>query len=194
MKKSLEVMEKHSGILSGQIVGIDKDLKVIDKELNELLQKKKYCESKNDNLGVNASAIKAGKRDKAKNNLKDLKKELVKLNTSITRIRRVVATVIDVKEDDIKMYEREYKATKAGYKAMKAASSALKNNAGNDLEAMALQSIQDSIESSLGDIQVFLETAEDVMNNVDIQNGVFEQRGFDTLANLEVKMLQNLKN
>ena len=84
----------------------------------------------------------------------------------------------------IKKQERE--AIKSGYSAMKRAMSIV--NGDPDKKMMfdqAMEAIVDDISSKIGEMERFIEVSSTFIESIDLQNGVYEQKGLELLQQME---------
>lgn len=89
-------------------------------------------------------------------------------------------------EDQVKVKEQERDAIRAGHSAMSSAMSIIKGD--TDKRAMfdqAMESIADDVSNKVGEMERFMEMSSDFMDSVDLQNGVFEEKGLKMLEEYE---------
>ena len=89
-------------------------------------------------------------------------------------------------EDQIELKDQERKAMMASHSAMKSAMSIIKGD--TDKRAMfdqALEAIADDVSGKVGEMERFMEMSEDFMSSVDLQNGIFEDKGMEMLEKWE---------
>lgn len=91
-------------------------------------------------------------------------------------------------KDQVRVKEQEYKAIKASNSAMKSAMSIIKGDP--DKRAMfdqTMEHLADDVSNKMGEMEQFMEMSSDFMNSIDVQNGVFEEKGLKMLEEYEKK-------
>ena len=101
------------------------------------------------------------------------------------------AEMIQIKDKEAdrilaKIKEQEYKAITAGNSAMQSAMSIIKGDA--DKRAMfdaAMDAIATDVSQKVGEMEEFMSLSENFMQSIDLQNGVFEEKGMAMLEKWE---------
>ena len=89
-------------------------------------------------------------------------------------------------EDQVMVKQQEREAIRASHGAMKSAMNIISGN--TDKRYMfdqALEAIADDVSMKVGEMERFMEMSESFMNSVDLQNGVFEEKGMKMLEKWE---------
>ena len=98
-------------------------------------------------------------------------------------------------KDQVKLKEQERKAIRASHSAMKSAMSVISGDP--DKRAMfdaAMESITEDVANKVGEMEEFMEMSADFMDSVDLQNGIFEEKGLKMLEEWEKKSTLLLLN
>ncbi|WP_236975968.1 PspA/IM30 family protein [Membranihabitans maritimus] len=91
----------------------------------------------------------------------------------------------DVK-DQVFLKDQERKAIIAGQNAMRSAMDIIKGDEDKkELFDKALEAVADDVSQKVGEMEEFMEMSEDFMNSIDLQNGVFEEKGLELLEKWE---------
>ncbi len=129
---------------------------------------------------------KAGRLRDSNMKLEDLYKRMEVLYRVLSKMYENSAVLAEDIEDQVELKERERKAMLAGHSAMKSAMSIIKGD--SDKRAMfdqALEAIADDVSSKVGEMERFMEMSEDFMSSIDLQNGIFEEKGMEMLEKWE---------
>ena len=89
-------------------------------------------------------------------------------------------------ENEVRIKKQEREAIKSGYSAMKRAMSII--NGDPDKKMMfdqAMDAIVDDISSKIGEMERFMEVSSTFIESIDLQNGVYEQKGIELLEKME---------
>lgn len=134
------------------------------------------------------STRQAGRLKSAATELSDVYARLEALYRVITKIQENASFVLEDKEQEVNLMKDKWTAIKAAKSAMDSAMSVLKGS--KDERALfeeAADYINDDLSTKIGEIEFMLESSETIMNNIDLQNGVFQQKGMDMLKEFEEK-------
>lgn len=120
--------------------------------------------------------------------LEDLYRKMEVLYRVLTKMHENSAILVEDVEDQVKVKEAERKAMMAGHSAMQSAMNVIKGD--KDKRAMfdaALEAVADDVSNKVGEMERFMELSENFMKSVDLQNGVFEEKGLQLLEEWERK-------
>jgi hypothetical protein len=125
--------------------------------------------------------------------LQDSTKTFQELHTKIEMIYRVLSkmytncgVLIEDTEDSIEQKETEWKTIRIAHSAMKSAMSVINGN--SDKRALfeqALDYMATDLDTKVGEMQRFMEVSQNFLDGVDLQNGVFEEKGLEMLEQWE---------
>ncbi len=91
----------------------------------------------------------------------------------------------DIK-DQVFLKEQERKAILASHTAMRSAMDVVKGDGDKkEMFDRALETVADDVSQKVGEMEEFMVMSEDFMNSIDIQNGVFEEKGLQLLEKWE---------
>jgi hypothetical protein len=129
---------------------------------------------------------KAGRLKESNVKLEDLYKKMEVLYRVLTKMYENSSIMMEDIEDQVKVKEQEREAIRASHGAMKSAMNIISGN--TDKRFMfdqALEAIADDVSMKVGEMERFMEMSEGFMNSVDLQNGVFEEKGMRMLEKWE---------
>jgi hypothetical protein len=89
-------------------------------------------------------------------------------------------------KDQVQLKEQERKAIRTSHSAMKSAMSVMSGDP--DKRAMfdaAMEAITDDVANKVGEMERFMEMSSNVMNSIDLQQGIFEDEGLKMLEQWE---------
>jgi len=110
------------------------------------------------------------------------------LNRVLNRMHDNAEILLEDTRDQVSLKEQERKAIRASHSAMKSAMSIISGDP--DQRAMfdmAMEQIAEDVANKVGEMERFMELSSNFMNSVDIQNGVFEEKGMQMLEEWEQK-------
>ena len=89
-------------------------------------------------------------------------------------------------KDQVNLKEQERKAIRTSHSAMKSAMSVMSGDP--DKRAMfdaAMEAVADDVANKVGEMERFMEMSSNLMQSIDLQNGVFEEEGMNMLEKWE---------
>ena len=104
------------------------------------------------------------------------------LSRILMKMRGSVNFLLEDTKDEVRMKELEYKSIKAAHKAMKGAEALIQGDEAKQLFEQTCEHIAEDIANKLGEMETFMELSEDFMTNVDLQNGVWDEKGLETVS------------
>ncbi len=131
---------------------------------------------------------KAGRLKESNVKLETLLKKMEVMQRVLTKMSDNSYILIEDIEDQVKIKSQEQKAILASHSAMKSAMNIIKGD--KDKKAMfdqAMEVITDDVSLKVGEMENFMDMSEDFMNSIDIQNGIFEEKGMKMLEEWEAK-------
>lgn len=187
LKDNLAKINRQISNVKGQIVMLKNQIAENKKQIKQNFQ---TVESAGDDsrfaLNKKLAMRSAGRLNDSTKTLEDMQVKLEGLYRVLNKTYEAADFLIRDIEDDIKVKERERNAILASHSAIRAAMKIIKPE--DDKKAMfdaALEFMAEDIGSKVGDIEHFMEISEGFMNGVDLQNGVFEQQGWELLEQWE---------
>jgi len=185
---NLKKMGKQIGNLKGQA----RKLKTMVSENNKEIEKnimiaRKAKEQKNQKAML-LSTRKAARLKDTNGKYIVLHKKISVLYKVLTKMYSNSEVLLEDTKDQVRVKEQERKAIRASHGAMKSAMSIIKGDP--DKRAMfdqAMEHVADDVASKIGEMEQFMEMSSDFMDSIDLQNGVFEEKGMQMLAEYEKK-------
>lgn len=131
---------------------------------------------------------KAGRLKESNIKYEDLYQRMEVMYRVLTKMYQNSSILLEDIDDQVKMKEQERKALLAGHSAMKSAMSIIKGDP--DKRAMfdmALEEVADDVSQKVGEMEQFMDMSEEFMASVDLQNGIFQEKGMKMLEEWEAK-------
>ncbi|MBT8231367.1 MAG: hypothetical protein HKO66_10960 [Saprospiraceae bacterium] len=188
LKGNLRKMTKQIGKLRGQMHKLKEMIHNNQKEIKTNMQLASKAKQSQQKAVMILKSRKAGRLKDSNLKLDDLYKRMEVLYRVLSKMYENSAILAEDIEDQVKLKEQERKAMLAGHSAMKSAMSIIKGD--SDKKAMfdqALEAIADDVSSKVGEMERFMEMSESFMSSIDLQNGIFEEKGMQMLEEWENK-------
>lgn len=186
LRNNLKKMNMQIGKLRGQMHKLKEQIvnnqKAISSNL-ELASKAKETDRRDVMI---LKSRKAGRLKESNVKLETLYTKMEVLYRVLTKMHENSAIMMEDIEDQVAVKEQERAAIRASHGAMKSAMNIISGN--KDQRYMfdqALEAIADDVSSKVGEMERFMEMSESFMNSVDLQNGVFEEKGMQMLEKWE---------
>jgi hypothetical protein len=186
LEDNLKKMGEQIGALRGQM----RKLKTIQEENATEIDYNMKLAQKAKEQGVEKqmllSSRKAARLKESNDKYAVLENKMTILYRVLTKMYSNSEILLEDTKDQVKLKEEERKAIRASYSAMKSAMSIISGN--SDKRAMfdqALEVIADDVAMKVGEMERFMEMSSSFMESVDLQNGVFEDKGMQMLEEWE---------
>ena len=186
LRSNLKKMRMQIGKLRVQMHKLKEMMVNNQKSIKSNMELAHQAKGSNQNAQVILKTRKAGRLRESNLKLEDLYKRMEVLYRVLTKMYENSAILAEDIEDQIELKDQERKAMMASHSAMKSAMSIIKGD--TDKRAMfdqALEAIADDVSGKVGEMERFMEMSEDFMSSVDLQNGIFEDKGLEMLKKWE---------
>lgn len=186
LKDNLAKLGKQIGEIKGQMRKLRTTIKENDKEIRQNLLIAKKAKEKGDEKHMLLSSRKAARLRESNEKYDTLVKKMDILSRVLNKMYSNSEILLEDTQDQVKVKEQERKAIRASHSAMKSAMSVLSGD--KDKRAMfdqALEHIADDVATKVGEMEQFMEMSSNIMNKIDLQNGVFEEEGVRMLEEFE---------
>jgi hypothetical protein len=195
LESNLIKMRKQIGAIRGQMRKLKNLMEKNAKEIEQNLQLAAAARDANKEKQLLLSTRKAAR-------LKDTNKKYAQLHQKMEVLYRILnkmhsnsEILLEDTKDQVQLKEQERKAIRASHSAMKSAMSVISGDP--DKRAMfdaAMEAIADDVANKVGEMEQFMEMSADFMESVDLQNGIFEEKGLRMLEEWEQKSTLMLLN
>ena len=171
-------MNEHIIKVSGEIVKLERKIKDNTGEVEHSLKIASAAKEQGIQGQMWKEARKAERRRQSTINLSDLLNKLKKIKSILSKMYDTSGYVIEDLVDDVEQKEIEYKVVKEAHAALQSSMSIL--NGDPDKRAMfemALEKMEEEVSQKIGTMSRFMEMSESVIQNIDIEQGIFAEDG-----------------
>jgi len=185
---NLKKMRKQISRLRGQMHKLKEMILNNQKDIKTNMQLASKAKQSNQEAVMILKSRKAGRLKDSNMKLEDLYNRMEVLYRVLSKMYENSAILAEDIEDQVKLKDQERKAILAGHSAMKSAMSIIKGD--SDKRTMfdqALEAIADDVSMKVGEMERFMEMSESFMSSIDLQNGIFEEKGMKMLEEWEKK-------
>ena len=186
LKDSLGKMNTQIANLKGQMYKLSEVIKQNQRDIqNNLGLASKAKDTGRESIMV-LKVRKAGRLQESNMKLDDLYKRMEVLYRVLTKMYENSEIMLEDLQDQVTVKEQEYKAIKASHSAMRSAQAILTGNSDKKyMYDMALEAMANDVGQKVGEMERFMDMSKNIMDSIDLQNGVFEEEGLEMLAKWE---------
>jgi hypothetical protein len=171
------------------IDGLSRKIQKNTNTVENSMQKAAYAKKVNANVEqIYLESRRAGRREKSNMTLKDLKTKIEAMHRVLSKIHSNTAVIIEDSKDEIEVTSEEYRATKIAHSAMKSAMNLIHGN--KDKRAIyeeAYEYLALDLSNKSGELIQMLDTSKNLIENIDIENGLLQENGLKMLEEWEKK-------
>jgi phage shock protein A len=195
LESNLVKMRKQIGGIRGQMRKLKNLMEKNAKEIEQNLQLAAAARDANKEKQLLLSTRKAARLKETNKKYAQLHQKMEVLYRILNKMHSNSEILLEDTKDQVKLKEQERKAIRASHSAMKSAMSVISGDP--DKRAMfdaAMEAIADDVANKVGEMEQFMEMSADFMESVDLQNGIFEEKGLRMLEEWEQKSTLMLLN
>lgn len=188
LEDKLRSMSKQIGALRGQMRQLKGTMDANAAEVQKNMAMAEQAKKKSDEKNMTLAARKAARLVDANEKYDVLYKKMEVLYRILTKMYENSEIMLEDTRDQVNIKQQEYEAIKSGHGAIQSAMSILKGDP--DQRAMfdqALEALADEVSHKVGEMERFMDTSRNLMDSIDLQNGVFEEEGLRLLQQWEQK-------
>jgi phage shock protein A len=193
LKTYIEDMEKNHALMNAQIQKLKGSIRTLQRTIadNAATAKNQMSvaeQAKKQNLHAQVvlQTRKAGRLQDSNRTYSDLLKKLEVLYRVLSKMYENTGVLIEDTKDQVDQKETEWKTIRQASSAMRSAMNLIGGD--KDKRAIfeeAMQFMADDVGNKIGEMERFMELSESFMQGVDLQNGVFEEKGMKMLEEWE---------
>lgn len=186
LEGNLKKMGKQIGGLKGQMRNLKNMVDNNNKDIENNLAIARKAKQMSNEKQMILSTRKAARLKETNGKYTALHSKLKVLYRVLTKMYSNSEILLEDTKDQVRVKEQERKAIRASHSAMKSAMSIIKGDP--DKRAMfdqAMEGIAEDVANKVGEMERFMEMSSDFMNSIDLQNGVFEEKGMQMLEKYE---------
>jgi len=188
LEANLRKMSKQIGALKGQMRKLKTMVETNNKDMEQNLAIARKAKQMGNEKQMILSTRKAARLKETNGKYTQLHGKISILYRVLTKMYSNSEILLEDTKDQVRVKEQERKAIRASHSAMKSAMSIIKGDP--DKRAMfdsAMEHIADDVANKVGEMEQFMEMSNDFMDSIDLQNGVFEEKGLKMLEEYEKK-------
>lgn len=188
LESNLKKMGKQIGNLKGQMRNLKTQLANNNKDIEQNLAIARKAKQVGNEKQLVLASRKAARLKETNEKYVALHNKLAVLYRVLTKMYSNSEILLEDTKDQVRVKEQERKAIRASHSAMKSAMSIIKGDP--DKRAMfdqAMQGIADDVANKVGEMERFMELSSDFMSSIDLQEGIFEEKGLKMLEEYEKK-------
>jgi len=188
LESNLKKMGKQIAGLKGQMRNLKTQLANNNKDIEQNLAIARKAKQVGNEKQLVLSTRKAARLKETNEKYIALHNKLAVLYRVLTKMYSNSEILLEDTKDQVRVKEQERKAIRASHSAMKSAMSIIKGDP--DKRAMfdqAMQGIADDVANKVGEMERFMELSSDFMSSIDLQEGIFEEKGLKMLEEYEKK-------
>lgn len=186
LEDNLKKMGKQIGGLKGQMRNLKTIVENNNKDIENNMAIARKAKQMNNEKQMILSSRKAARLKETNAKYTALHTKLKVLYRVLTKMYSNSEILLEDTKDQVRVKEQERKAIRTSHSAMKSAMSIIKGDP--DKRAMfdqAMEGIAEDVANKVGEMERFMELSSDFMNSIDLQNGIFEEKGMQMLEQYE---------
>lgn len=188
LESNLKKMGERIGDIKGQMRKLKTMVETNTQDINENMALAKKAKELGNDKQMLLSTRKAARLKETNAKYTALHSKMSVLYKVLTKMYSNSEILIEDTKDNVRVKEQERKAIRASHSAMRSAMSIIKGDP--DKRAMfdqAIEVIADDVANKVGEMEQFMEMSSEFMDSIDLQNGMFEEKGLAMLAEYEKK-------
>lgn len=186
LQDNLVKMSKQIGSLRGQMRKMKMIMEENEKEISNNMKLASVAQKQDNDSQVVLATRKAARLQESNKKYQALHNKMEVMYRILDKMYRNSEILLEDTKDQVKVKEQERKAIRASHGAMKSAMSVISGDP--DKRAMfdaAMENITDDVANKVGEMERFMEMSASFMDSIDLQNGVFEEKGMEMLEKWE---------
>ncbi len=186
LKSNLMKLSKQIGALRGQMRQLKGLMDGNSAEIKKNMAIAEEAKKKSDDKNLMLATRKAGRLQESNAKYEVLYKRMDVLNRILEKMYENSEFVLEDTHDQIRVKETEYIAIKTGHSAIKSAMSVLSGDPDKkELFEMSMEALANEVGDKVGEMERFMDTSRNLLDSIDLQNGVFEEEGLELLQQWE---------
>lgn len=188
LKGNLRKMNKQVSMLRAQMHKLKEMIVNNQKQIKANISLASEAKDQQNQKIVILKTRKAGRLRDSNLKLEDLYKRMEVLYRVLSKMYDNSSILLEDISDQVSIKEQERKAIMASHSAMNSAMSIIKGDSDKrEMFDSALEAIADDVSGKVGEMERFMEMSEGFMNSIDLQNGIYEEKGLKMLEKWEAE-------
>ncbi len=186
LRENLKKMNRQINKLRGQMHLLQEQIHKNNKAIASNLNLANEAKEKNERSAMILKSRKAGRLKDSNLKLEDLYGKMEVLYRVLVKMYENSEILVEDVSDQVHVKEQERAAIHAGHSAMQSAMNMISGNTDKRVVFdRALEAVADDVAGKVGEMEQFMELSDNFMSSIDLQNGVFEERGLELLEKWE---------
>ena len=188
LEDNLRKMSKQIGQIRGQMRKLKTLVETNEKEISNNMALASAAKAKGNTTQLTLSSRKAARLKESNAKYTTLLNKMQVIYRILTKMYTNSEILLEDTKDQVKVKEQERKVIRASHGAMKSAMSVISGDP--DKRAMfdaAMEAVADDVSNKVGEMERMMEMSSSFMESIDLQNGVFEEKGLAMLEEWEKK-------
>lgn len=184
--KNLGKMDQQIGNLKGQMRSLKNVIDTNAKEMENNLKLASAAKERGKQNIIVLQSRKAGRLKDSNITLSALYLKMEKLYRVLSKMYDTAGVLLEDIKDEVEVKKRERKAVLAGHSAFKSAMKIISGD--TDKQALFNQTMEfmcEDLGAKVGEMERFIELSSGFMESVDLQNGIYQEEGFNLLEQWE---------
>ncbi len=191
LKKKKREMDEQKSNLNGQLKTIDELIKSQERGAQAAMEMARSAAQHGKTTAAQVNARDAGRKKEFYGELKTMHAKISMIYTVISKYSEACDGIILDITNDVTQRELKRKTMNAAYSAIGKAMKIMKGGDDKELYDQATEFVLNDYGQKLGEIEDFMSSTQTIMDNIDIKNGVWEEKANLALADWE-KSTSNL--
>jgi len=182
LRDKMKTMENQIGSLKGQIRKIKNKIEEKNDKVNYYRNMALAARNKGDNAQMNLNNRKAEREKLAAEKFDVLALKTEKLYTILDKMKRYSGIMVEDVAHEVEMKKEEREIIRTSHSVMKSAVNIINGNSDRKvIFDQAMEFIADDIGMRIGEMERFMDVSADFMNNMDLENAMYEEQGLKAL-------------
>ncbi len=184
--KNLRDMDMHIGKLKGQMQKLKTVVETNTREMEQSLRLAEAAKKKGNMDVVVINTRQYGRLEESNKRYQELLAKMEILYRILSKMHTNSEYLVKDIENEVRIRKQEKEAIKSGYSAMRSAMNIIKGDPDKkQMFDQAMEAIVDDVSNKVGEMERFMEVSATFIDSIDIQNGVYEQKGLELLEKME---------
>lgn len=186
LKKKLADMNRQLNKLRGQMHRLNEIIITNKRNIENNLELASKAKEEQQQSVMILKSRKAGRLQESNVKLEDLYKKMEVLYRVLTKMHENSYILMEDVKDQVMVKEQEQKAIHTSHSAMQSAMSIIKGNPDKRvLFDNAMDAVAEDVSEKVNEMERFMDMSAHFMDSLDLQNGIFEEKGLEMLARWE---------
>lgn len=182
LRDKMVTMENQIGSLKGQIRKIKMKIQEKEEKYNYFMGMANAAQNKKDEALMNLNLRKAQREKQAAEKFDILRLKTEKLYTVLDKMKRYSGIMVEDIAHEVEMKKEEREIIRTSHSVMKSAVNIINGNSDRKvIFDQAMEYIVDDIGMRIGEMERFMDVSADFMNNMDLENAMYEEQGLKEL-------------